>query len=34
MFLKTSLEYAINEMGGYTIFSVTAEECEKIPVGA
>ncbi|MDX8341161.1 hypothetical protein SLH46_18325 [Draconibacterium sp. IB214405] len=34
MFSKTSLEYTITEGGGYTIFSVTAEECEKIPVGA
>ncbi|WP_163718503.1 BACON domain-containing protein [Mangrovibacterium lignilyticum] len=34
MFSKTSLEYSINEGGGYTIFSVSAEECEKIPIGA
>ncbi|RKD90894.1 BACON domain-containing protein [Mangrovibacterium diazotrophicum] len=34
LYSKTSLEYTITSGGGYTIFSVTAEECEKIPVGA
>jgi len=34
IYTKTNLEYVINEGGGYTIFSVTAEECDKIPVGA
>lgn len=30
----TDLEYSVNNQGGYTIFSVTVEECAKIPIGA
>jgi len=33
-FQKVALEYAVNSAGGYTIFSVTAQECSKIPIGA
>jgi len=31
---KLDLEYAVNSGGGYTIFSVTEQECDKIPIGA
>lgn len=32
--VQTDLEYSINIGGGYTILSVTVEECAKIPIGA
>jgi len=34
IYTKTNLEYNVSTNGGYTIFSVTAEECEKISIGA
>jgi len=33
-YTKGNLEYSINNQGGYTILSVSAEECAKIPIGA
>ncbi len=32
--LNTELQYTITSQGGYTIFSVSLEECAKIPIGA
>jgi len=34
IYTKGNIEYAINSQGGYTILSVSAEECAKIPKGA
>jgi len=31
---KIDIDYAVNSSGGYTIFSVSEQECDKIPIGA
>lgn len=31
---KLALDYSVTSSGGYTIFSVSADECNKIPIGA